>query len=249
MRPIDTALRLARRGHAVFPCGEDKRPLTPRGFKDATTDPDIIRNWWNAAPTALVGAPTGHRFVVLDIDCAKHVEAAQWYGRANLPLTRTHVTRSGGRHLLFKPHPDITNSAGKICAGVDTRGEGGYIIWWPAHGYNVMHGGGLADVPAWLLAALERKRSAEIIQFRSRPRTSGSAQQKLDGIIRAIASAREGARNSLTFWGACRLAEMVTEGTISRADAIAIAVEAASRNGLTQTEALRTAQSAFQVRS
>ena len=99
---LEDALRLAC--HVpVFPCGANKAPLLPRGFKDATTDFVLIGTWWSRWPNALVGVPTGIQFVVLDIDCGKHVEAAQWYGKANLPLTRTHITRSGGRHLLFQP--------------------------------------------------------------------------------------------------------------------------------------------------
>src|SRR5262245_54518011 len=96
------ALKLARRDVPIFPCRADtKAPLTPHGFKDATTNPDLIHEWWTRWPEALIGAPTGIKFVVLDIDCVKHIDAAQWYGRAILPLTRTHITRSGGRHLLF----------------------------------------------------------------------------------------------------------------------------------------------------
>jgi hypothetical protein len=239
------ALKLAREDIPVFPCRNDKRPLTTRGFKDATTEPDLVHAWWTDHPDALIGVPTGERFIVLDVDCAKHVEAAQWYGKANLPVTRTRITRSGGRHLLFRPDSRIGNSASKICKGVDVRGRGGYIIWWPACGFDVMHREALAEMPEWLIAALKRP-TAEIIPFKPVPPNSEAAQRKIDGIIRAIARASEGERNHLTFWGACRLAEMVSERVLSRADAIAIAVEAASRSGLPRREALRTAQSAFE---
>ncbi|MCK7579270.1 MAG: bifunctional DNA primase/polymerase [Chromatiales bacterium] len=55
---------------------QNKRPSISKrdggnGFKDATTDPTTIRNWWARYPTAIVGMPTGaraHNVFVLDID-------------------------------------------------------------------------------------------------------------------------------------------------------------------------------------
>jgi hypothetical protein len=183
---------------------------------------------------------------VLDLDL-QHPEAQHWYAnnRTNIAVTRIHATRSGGRHLLFKP-AETGCSVGKLARGVDVRGLGGYIIWWPACGFEVLHGEALAEMPTWLLAALKRP-TAQVMQFKRRPLppSSEAAQRKLDGIIRIIARASEGERNSLTFWGTCRLAEMVADGLLARFDAIAIAVEAASRNGLPRHEAARTATSAF----
>ena len=132
----DRALALAAKSVPVFPCrnlpgnADDKKPHTLHGFKDASTDPAIIAQWWRQWPDALIGVPTGDRFVVLDLDLAKHVEALKWYddNRDRLPGTRIHVTRSGGRHLLFRPHPAIKNSTSKIERGVDTRGIGGYCM-------------------------------------------------------------------------------------------------------------------------
>ena len=44
---IGTALALAHRSLAVFPCvPREKRPATANGCKDATTDADTIRQWW-----------------------------------------------------------------------------------------------------------------------------------------------------------------------------------------------------------
>src|SRR5262249_7040147 len=118
------ALKVARHGVPVFPCNDDKKPLVKlgEGFKYASVDPDVIRDWWERWPDALVSVRTGVKFVVLDIDLTKHVEAAKWYGHANLPITRTHVTRSGGRHLLFQPDGRFRNTTSKICRGVDTKG-------------------------------------------------------------------------------------------------------------------------------
>jgi Bifunctional DNA primase/polymerase, N-terminal len=98
------ALELARQGVPVFPCKPaDKRPLTLNGFKDATTEPDIIHLWFTERPDALIGVPTGSKFVVIDADL-QHEDALRWLedNRARLPLTRTHYTRSGGQHWLLR---------------------------------------------------------------------------------------------------------------------------------------------------
>jgi putative DNA primase/helicase len=153
MTPLEHALRLAQKGNAVFPCDNDKSPFTAHGFKDASTDADVIRRWWTRWPNALIGVPTGIKFCVVDVDL-QHPEAQEWYGRANLPVTRTHVTRSGGRHLLFRPHDEFRCSAGKIWKHVDTRGRGGYIIWWPAEELEALHAGTVAEVPSWIIAKL-----------------------------------------------------------------------------------------------
>jgi hypothetical protein len=246
---IHEALKLARRGVPVFPCNADKVPHVKLGerFKYASTDPDQIREWWSQWPNALVSVRTGIKFVVLDVDCAKHVEAAQWYGRANLPTTRTHVTRSGGRHLLFKPDDRFPCTTSKIYRGVDTKGVNGCAIWWPACGLDVQHGDVLSPAPDWIIKAL--KPPPPIVQPSSREvKGSAQAQRKVDGIIRAMVEAPPGQRNALAFWGALRFAEMVSQSLLSRADAIELVVEAASRSGLPRNEARSTAHSAFRIR-
>jgi hypothetical protein len=187
---------------------------------------------------------TGIKFVVLDIDCGKHVEAGQWYGRANLPATRTHVTRSGGRHVLFQPDDRFRCTTSKICRGVDTKGINGCGIWWPACGLEVLHGDTLAPAPEWIIKAITPPPPIVLPPPR-KVQTSAQARRKVDGIIRAIAGARAGERNAVAFWGAARLAEMVEQSLISSDDAIDIATEAASRAGLPYQEARRTAQSAL----
>ena len=98
-RVLDHALSLAARSIPVFPCKPDKRPRTSEELKNASTDVVTIKQWWRNHPDALIGVPTGIKFVVLDCDL-QHPEAQEWYTKANLPLTRTHITRSGGRHFL-----------------------------------------------------------------------------------------------------------------------------------------------------
>jgi hypothetical protein len=187
--------------------------------------------------------PTGERFVVLDVD-RQHEAAARWYAanRRRLPTTRTHHTRSGGLHLLFKPNALVKCSTGKIAQNIDTRGAGGYVCWWPAHGLDVEHGDTLVDVPAWMVHALNPPPPPPPSRVIGRAVPVGN---KVNGLIRTVARAGEGERNQVTFWASCRFAELVDQGFVGRDDAIALVIEAASRAGLTRDEARRTALSAF----
>jgi hypothetical protein len=116
-------------GLPAFPCRADKRPACPHGYRDATADPTGLRALWRRHPGPLVGVPTGELsgFDVLDIDAPRHPEAAAWLGarRDGLPATRTHRTRSGGLHLLFRHQSGLRCWAGRPVAGVDGRGDGG----------------------------------------------------------------------------------------------------------------------------
>jgi Bifunctional DNA primase/polymerase, N-terminal len=245
-RMRDAALALAQRG-PVFPCAQDKAPLVARGFHAATTDPAAIRDWWTRWPDALIAVPTGEKFCVLDVDL-KHPDAERWYAEncSNIPFTRKHFTRSGGYHLLFVPDPRMRCTAGRIARGVDTRGVGGYIIWWPLHGFAVSHRALLAAVPEFIIEAQLPKPEPIAIK-RALPHVSGRelARRKLCGLMRTIVDAHEGERNAITFWVGCRLAEMVAAGEISHGDAVGLGIEAAAHAGLPRAEARSTLRSAF----
>ncbi|ACL56971.1 bifunctional DNA primase/polymerase [Methylobacterium nodulans] len=155
---VEHALAWARRGFAVFPCnpsptGEDsKRPLVPRdkdeqgkpipktgGFYKATRDEEQIRRLWRRWPKAMIGLRMGHDAgtFALDPDVVKKPGDADglavWRRLAaehgDVPATHTHVTPSGGRHLLFRYPEDrsITNAEGDLPKGINVRGEGGYV--------------------------------------------------------------------------------------------------------------------------
>jgi hypothetical protein len=243
---LATGLNLAHRNVAVFPCGHDKRPLIENGFKGASADPAIVRDWWTRWPTALVGVPAGERYTALDLDLQHH-EARDWLAanRERLPITRTHFTRSGGRHLLFRPHSDLKCSAGKLACGVDTRGAGGYLIWWPASGYRVDHPKVLAPAPDWLIVQMRPAETERIPESECKHCGDDAWNERLRGILRTLVHAHEGERNSLTFWTGCRLAELVDQGVIGRTAAIEIAVAAAIRTGLPEVEARRTITNAL----
>jgi hypothetical protein len=245
MADLARALAITRR-LPIFPCGQQtKRPLTAHGFKDATQNADVVREWWTRWPDALIGVPTGLRFIVIDVDM-QHVEAEQWWhaNHDRIPPTRTHATRSGGFHLLFRPDARITCSQSRTGPHIDTRGTGGYIIWWPAESVGrdapVENANVLADAPEWIAAMFSPPAPPA-----PRPTSARDLTAAVEGIVGTIAAATEGNRNGLLFWGACRLAEKVREGRISEASAQALAIEAARQAGLPDAEATRTISSAF----
>ena len=122
-------------GLAVFPCkATDKTPFTKNGFYAASKDPEQIRAWWTQYPGALVGVPTGqvNGIDVIDIDPRNGGHIWLKTHESVIPRTRTHSTRSGGVHLLFKNQGPLRCSAGTIAPGVDLRSDGVAMwIWWP----------------------------------------------------------------------------------------------------------------------
>jgi hypothetical protein len=135
---LDAALGYTRRGWPVFPChwagDRRKRPLTPRGFRDASTNPIIIATWWQHWPGALIGLPTGpdSGLVVLDIDGkdprAHGFDSLEDLGHM-LPETPMAHTASGGLHSYFcNPQRELRCSAGLLGPGLDVRATGGYVI-------------------------------------------------------------------------------------------------------------------------
>ena len=223
------ALDLAKR-LPVFPCDNDKRPFTAHGFKDASTDSDVIRRWWTRWPDALIGVPTGIKFCVVDVDL-QHSEAQEWYGQANLPLTRTHVTRSGGRHLLFWPHDEFTLQRFQDLEARRYARARRLHHLVAGEGLEVLHAGTVAEVPDWIIAKLNPPPPPPP-RLAHRPRCAG--RHKVDGSFRTVVTAGEGERNHVTFWASCRFAELVDQGMVGRDDAIALVMEAAARAGLPQ---------------
>lgn len=153
---MSAALALAEEhGLPVFPARGDKSPHTAHGLHDATRSIEQIAEWWTRWPDALVAVPTGRAsgLLVVDIDPA----GAEWYREhaAQLACARVHRTRRG-HHLIYRmPAEEIRCSASRLARGVDVRAEGGYVIWWPAHGYEAV--GDIEDItspPAWLLDLL-----------------------------------------------------------------------------------------------
>ena len=149
----------AKLGLPVFPCNGEKRPIDKGGFHTATKDPRAIVQAFHRPGAESIGMPTGmpSGLIVIDVDVRPNLSGMAWLdeNREALPQTRTHKTRSGGLHLIFK-RPEgvvIRNSASRVAPGVDVRGDGGYVILPPSPGYTVADQTEPADMPRWLIKA------------------------------------------------------------------------------------------------
>lgn len=248
--PLASAQELAAQGLSVFPVHRNKAPACPHGFRDATADLGAVEALWRGYPASLIGVPTGavNGFDALDVD-PRH-GGNEWLDRHRdrLPPTRTHRTRSGGWHILFRHHEGVRNSAGRIAPGIDVRGDGGAIIWWPATGRGVENADTLAPWPAWLLPVMlpppPLPRSAEIPAGSYGDRYVEAAIRRA---VEHVAMAGEGGRNSTLNAEAFALARFIKAGTITASDLAEAMATAGLAAGLAPREIQATITSAFRA--
>jgi hypothetical protein len=175
---LDAAPEYAHAGRPVFPVKLDKTPLTPHGFKDATTDEAQIVRWWTDHPGAGIGMPTGATtgLVVLDVD-PRHGgdESLELLIKEHGPLPAGPLVRTGGggRHLYFAhPGGNVPSIAG-VRSGLDIRADGGYVVVPPSPHPSgnpyawlaLLDSVPLRLPPPWLLEEMERRRSAAASRF------------------------------------------------------------------------------------
>jgi hypothetical protein len=117
----------------VFPVNaETKRPRTPHGHLDASTDSVQIREWaMQFNNGGAIATPTGDGLLVIDIDPRNGGSRPHW-----APPTREVKTQSGGIHLHYKVDKDIKSRAGLFGMGVDAKSAGGYVLLPPSPGYE-----------------------------------------------------------------------------------------------------------------
>lgn len=249
------ARSLAAAGVPVFPClVEGKRPLTRRGFLDASSDPEQVAGWWSRTPDANIGIPTGAAsgVVVVDVDVHGPHDGRAAYQRATDAglvdgaglLVRT---PTGGAHVYFPATPGREQRSWQAAtAGVDFRGDGGYIIAPPSR--RIIDGSvrryEVADIAAHSVGTVDAARLRDFLDPRTvaPPRAEGISVA-VDGkrLAAWVAGRSEGERNRGLFWAACRLAE----NGVSATDALNALGAAAQSAGLGDREITTTVRSAY----
>lgn len=136
--PLEHALAYAARGWKIIPCEpRGKRPLTPHGKDDASSEPAVIRTWWQRWPDANIGCAMGSASGLFAVDTdprnggqphfeALHDATGIW------PVTFTNMTGGGGTHHLFALPANISVPSRKLADGLDLISDGKYIILPPS---------------------------------------------------------------------------------------------------------------------
>jgi hypothetical protein len=249
---------ILHRGIPVFPVNpDDKHPLTPNGFKDATVDEAQVRAWWMRWPNNMIGIPMGPRSGMwlfdADVDSAKGldgpkelVQLTAQYGP--LPETLASSTPRGGSHFYFRWNGvDIRNSVSKIAPGLDVRGDGGYAIVPPStrtDGRAYTWRGNVTEpveAQRWLIdealrAAAKPKRaqqrSTASPTSTSSPRDHAWALKALEIECTAVAGTPPGTRNHRLNVAAFSLGQIIATGRLDEQEVRDRLFEAAEACGL-----------------
>ena len=251
------AMLLAQGGVPVFPCAPGgKTPLKRdgRGFLDATTEPRQVRAWWRRSPWANIGIPTGAAsgLVVVDVDMhgpANGMESFVRAGDAGLVEGWGLLvgTPTGGQHAYFPTIPGVEQRSWQVgSAGIDFRGDGGYIVAPPSvrlidgiptrYKVAVEHLGSASPVDSVRLREfLDPHPTVAAHPAPARERDGADAEQLAAWLGRQATD-----RNLKLFWASCRLAE----GGVSVTDAVDAMVTAA-QSDFGEREITRTVYSAY----
>ena len=251
------ARSLASAGVPVFPCQvEGKRPLTRRGFLDASSDAAQVAAWWSRTPNANIGIPTGGAsgVVVVDVDVHGPTDGrVAWKRAADAGLVSGAGllvrTPTGGMHAYFPATPGREQRSWQAAAaGVDFRGDGGYIIAPPSQ--RMIDGSTeryrIADIAAHSVGPVDAGRLRDFLDPRpAAPARPGGGPTTVDAerLATWVSERGEGERNRGLFWAACRLAESGT----SPADALDALGPAAQSAGLSDREITTTVRSAYRA--
>lgn len=234
----------------IFPLKpRDKTPLTRNGFKDASNDPAQVKAWWTHSPQSNIAVDCERsNLAVVDIDGTTAL--TRWNEIVvglELPYARCAVaaTGGGGNHIVYaQPTPRIRNTTGKIETGIDTRGDGGYIVLAP----SIHPSGGVYE---WLdeqepYYGLDPMPGAlvDIVLNTPVPMPEQKNIQNPKGAVKAafnkIVRAQKGERNTVLSNQTWFLFHLVKDGQVPRNVAIEALTYAARAIGLTDREIEQT---------
>jgi hypothetical protein len=141
---LEWALKLAEQGFRIFPLQPGSKTPFKGSWKEmATTDPDMIRTWFENNPSINYAVNPDEKHVVIDIDrkpdeidgldnfVSLAVESDDWeFADFDSWETFTVQTPSGkgGYHVYLSTDEAVGNSHALWPESIDIRGVGGYVV-------------------------------------------------------------------------------------------------------------------------
>jgi len=226
---------------AIFPLLPGrKEPHVRHGLLAASTNVELIKDWWASHPDSGIGATTGGTLGdVLDVDVKHGAPGLASFLRlraAGLAVGSHAVatTASGGLHAVWAPSGLRNTTRPRI--GLDVRGDGGYIVAAPS----------VIDGRFYRWERVEPERFGAPLPWRqicdlldpvpdARWGADG-ADGDVGALIEWLADQEPGNRNASLFWAACRAVEAGENPEQLRPAALGI--------GLSEGEISRTLSSA-----
>jgi hypothetical protein len=154
MAAVDWALKYLELGYCVIPCipptkdeeGKDqKRPrINWEEFQGRKPTKEEVEVWFKKWPNSRIGLVTGAISDLFVVDCDTE-EAHQKMEQEYLPdsFLTPKAKSPHGYHYYFQNEKDLRNATKIAGMGLDTRGEGGFIMAPPSRGLN-------GDSYAWI---------------------------------------------------------------------------------------------------
>jgi hypothetical protein len=255
----ERALAFAAAGFPVFPVDvfwDDERkrwrkvPCIKDWERRATTNPGLIKMWWDKWPCAVPGVPLGRCGKVV-VDCDRHggsdgVELFHELDRTRgpFPVHPYNPTKGGGEHHWFSQPATPIRYAKWV--GGEVLGHGRFVV-----GYVVPQGecpvlpqvfrqGSIAEDRAIththgpLLVNTGRllPRNLYFLTLKLVPLSKSVRlrdQRRVCGILSVVVHAVEGTRNTRLNWAAYSMRELIGSGVMSRANAETLLMCAAER--------------------
>ncbi len=230
-----------------------KHPRTMKGLTDATSDLDIVGEWWRMWPEANIGVATGYDFDVIDIDGEDGVSVYLRYcARFGTPAKWREVLtgRPDGTHVYVKPG-GLKGWNGGFAGhpkGLDVKGKGGYVVAPPSlhesgrrYGWNDDFVQGDTPWPEWHRLVVADCAPVRIRQpVPTATSGIGFAGTVKERIYREVSGTPEGGRwQALQTIGTWGLAGLIKGDEIGFDEALTMLDELAAELGLTDAERRR----------
>lgn len=265
------SLHLAGLGMKIFPMKPNrKEPMITGWPKNASSDPEQIKEWFRKFPTMNYGIACGPSgLVVVDLDVKNGIDGIEAWKRHTVEVSAIPTfeveTPSGGMHLYYWAN-DVPSSTNYPSEAIDIRGDGGCVV---GPGSTLANGTYLPSLPGYFpdtrdispasepLKILLRSRkgaesigSAGVLTAPGVPVSTHASKAQSESLGRnliELLKAEEGTRNAKLNKSAFEIGSLVRDGVVHNQGAKTLLLKAAEEIGLNFQEAKATIESGIEA--